>query len=133
MAQERFLLILLVLFGLVALLLASVGVYGVTAQAARKRTREIGIRMAMGAANREILGLMVRRGMGVVTVGLLAGLGLALLGARLLSSVLHGIHPTDPPTFLSVAGILGGVAFIACLLPALRATTVDPVDSLRSE
>jgi predicted permease len=133
MEREAFILRLLGVFGAVALLLASVGVYGVTAQAARRRTREIGIRMALGAAGPDVLRLMLRHGVAVVGLGLVLGLGASLVATRALSAFLFGIEPTDPATLATVAVVLGGVALFACWLPARRATRVDPVQSLRAE
>jgi len=106
MAREQFVLMLLSIFGVVALLLATVGVYGVTAQAARRRTQEIGIRMALGAGAPEVLRMMLRHGLMVVGLGLGAGLAASLV---------------------AVIALLGGVALVACYIPARRATAVDPV------
>jgi predicted permease len=133
MAREEFILTLLGVFGAVALLLATVGVYGVTAQAARKRTQEIGIRMALGADAPDVLGLMLRQGLAVVALGLLGGLAVALLATRAMTSMLYGVEPTDPATLASVVALLGTVAAAACYIPARRATAVDPVESLRAE
>lgn len=132
-ARETFVLKLLGIFGVMALLLAAVGVYGVTAQAARRRTQEIGIRMALGAGTPDVLRLMLRHGVGVIGVGLAIGLALSVATTRALSSFLFGVEPTDPVTLGAVALLLGGVALIACYVPARRATAVDPVSSLRSE
>ena len=112
MAREQFVLMLLSIFVVVALLLATVGVYGVTAQAARRRTQEIGIRMALGAGAPEVLRMMLRHGLMVVGLGLGAGLAALLV---------------------AVIALLGGVALVACYIPARRATAVDPVTSLRVE
>lgn len=133
MAQQEFVLTLLGAFGAIALLLAAVGVYGVTAQAARKRTQEIGIRLALGADEPSVLGLMLRQGLGVVALGLLAGVLGSLLATRAMSSLLYGVTPNDPVTLGSVAAVLAAVATAACYLPARRATRVDPVTSLRNE
>jgi putative ABC transport system permease protein len=133
MKGDRFILTLLGAFGAAALLLATVGVYGVTAQAARRRTQEIGIRMALGARRRDVLGIMFRQGLVVVGAGLVVGLGATLLATRALASLLYGIEPTDPATLASVVALLTVVALTACYLPARRATAVDPVDSLRAE
>ena len=133
MAREEFVLTLLGAFGVVALLLATVGVYGVTAQAARRRTQEIGIRMALGAGSAEVVGMMLRQGARVVGVGLVVGLAVALVSTRALSSLLYGVEPTDPGTLAAVVALLGGVALLACYVPARRATAVDPVSSLRAE
>ena len=133
MAREEFVLTLLGIFGVVALLLAAVGVYGVTAQAARRRTQEIGIRMALGARSADVLGMMLRHGLAVVGVGLLAGLAVALLATRALGTLLYGVEPTDPATLAAVVALLAGVATAACYIPARRATAVDPVRSLRAD
>lgn len=133
MARETFLLRLLAVFGVVGLLLATVGVYGVTAQAARRRTREIGIRMALGAGAPEVLRLMLRHGLVVIGSGLVAGLAAAFFATRALASFLYGVEPTDPATLGGVALLLGVAALIACYVPARRATVVDPVESLRAE
>ncbi len=133
MADEEFLLTLMGAFGAMALLLAAVGIYGVTAQAARKRTQEIGIRMALGAGGRQVLRMILFQGMFVVAVGLVVGLAGALLAAGTLGALLYGIAPTDPPTLAAVVALLAGVAALACYVPARRATAVDPAISLRAE
>ncbi|HUP22093.1 MAG TPA: ADOP family duplicated permease, partial [Thermoanaerobaculia bacterium] len=133
LSNERFVLVLLGTFGAAALLLATVGVYGVTAQVARRRTQEIGIRMALGAGSVDVLVLMLRHGLVVIGLGIAAGLALTLLAARALSSMLYGIGPTDPATLIAVVALLAGVALLACYLPARRATAVDPMTSLRTE
>ncbi|HEX9885071.1 MAG TPA: ABC transporter permease [Longimicrobiales bacterium] len=133
MAREELILSILGAFGVVALLLATVGVYGVTAQAARRRTQEIGIRMALGAGAGDVVAMMLRQGLAVVAVGLVLGLAGALLATRAMASVLFGVAPTDPGTIAAVVALLGGVAAVACYVPARRATTVDPADSLRAE
>jgi len=133
MAQQEFILTLMGAFGAMALLLAAVGVYGVTAQATRKRTQEIGIRMALGAAGADVLGMILRQGLAVVALGLAGGLLAAVVTTRAMSTVLYGVEPTDPATLASVTALLAGVAALACWLPARRATAVDPVTSLRSE
>ncbi len=133
MTREEGVLVLLATFGIVALLLAAVGVYGVTAQAARRRTQEIGIRMALGAAAPDVLSLMLRQTLAVVTLGLALGVIGSLLASRALTSLLYGVAPTDPATLLSVVALLGGVAVLASYVPARRATNVDPVRSLTAE
>jgi len=133
MAQQEFILTLMGAFGAMALLLAAVGVYGVTAQATRKRTQEIGIRMALGAAGADVLGMILRQGLAVVGLGLAFGLLGAVVATRAMTTVLYGVEPTDPATLASVTALLAGVAALACWLPARRATAVDPVTSLRSE
>jgi predicted permease len=130
--QRRFMMLLLALFASMALLLAAVGIHGVLSYSVSQRGREIGIRMALGATARDMVGLIVREGLGLTAVGL----GLGLLGAfavtRLLSSQLYGVTPTDPLTFGGVAGMLALVALIATAAPARRAAAVNPLDALRS-
>ena len=133
LARDRFLLVLVGVFGAAALVLAAVGVYGVMAQATRRRTREIGIRMALGAEAGDVRGMVLRQGMAMVGLGLALGLGVALAGAGVVRSLLYQVAPTDPVTFVAVPALLGGVALLACWLPARRATRVDPVGSLRAE
>ncbi|MGD2068703.1 MAG: ABC transporter permease [Gemmatimonadota bacterium] len=133
MARQDLVLALLGAFGVLALLLATVGVYGVTAQVARRRTREIGIRMALGAAGSDVLQLMLRQGMAAVLVGLAVGSALALAATGVLESLLFGVEPTDPATLGGVALFLLLVAAAASWIPARRATRVDPVETLRSE
>jgi predicted permease len=122
---------LLAAFGGLGLLLASIGLYGVVASSVARRTREVGIRMALGARREDVLGLVVREGMVLTGFGLLVGLALAFAASRLLSSLLYGITPADPVTYAAVALVLALVAFLANLLPARRATEVDPVVALR--
>ena len=122
---------LLAAFGGLGLLLASIGLYGVVASSVARRTREVGVRMALGARREDVLKLVIREGMLLTGVGLLAGLVLAFAASRLLSSLLYGITPADPATYVAVALVLTLVAFLANLLPAMRATEVDPVVALR--
>ena len=133
MARDRFLMILLVAFATVSLVLALVGVYGVTAQAVRQRLPELGIRIALGARAAEIVRLTVRRALALVGAGLALGLGAAFVAARVLESVLYGIAPTDPATFLAVGVLLAGAGLIASWIPARRAAGVDPARTLRAE
>jgi len=120
-------------FGLLALLLATMGLYSVMTYSVSQRTREIGIRMALGAQLRDVLGLVLRHGMMLVFIGLGAGLIGAFLVTRVLASLLLGIGTTDPITFICVAILLSLVALFACLIPARRATKVDPQIALRYE
>ena len=120
-------------FGLLALLLAAIGIYGVMAFAVSQRTREIGIRMALGAQGADVLLLILKQGLTLMVIGLGLGLAGALLLTRLMSSVLYGVSATDVVTFVSVTALLGLVVLLACYLPAHRATKVDPIVALRNE
>jgi predicted permease len=120
-------------FGLLALLLAAIGIYGVMAFAVSQRTREIGIRMALGAQGADVLRLIIRQGLTLMLIGLGLGLAGALLLTRLMSSVLYGVSATDAVTFVSVTALLFVVVLIACWVPARRATNVDPIAALRCE
>jgi putative ABC transport system permease protein len=124
---------LLALFALVALVLASTGIYGVMSYSVTQRTHEIGVRMAVGAARSDVLKLVVRQGMTLVAIGLAIGLLGAFVLTRVLSSLLFEITPKDPTTFIAVAIALSLVALVACYLPARRATMVDPLIALRYE
>lgn len=137
LSQNRVVATMFAFFGIVAVLLASVGLYGVQSFAVNQRTQEFGIRMALGADNRQILGLVFRQGLWTLTLGLGGGLGftllLALLGRQGIQNFLFGITPTDPVTYIAVALLLTLVCFAAILLPARRATRVDPMIALRAE
>ncbi|HTN86225.1 MAG TPA: ADOP family duplicated permease, partial [Sorangium sp.] len=133
LGAQRFNTSLLTVFALAALLLAAIGIYGLMAYAVTQRTREMGIRMALGARPRDVLALVVRQGMVLAGLGIALGIGGAFAATRLLTSLLYGVAPTDLPTFMSVAVLLGAVAFLACWLPARRAARVDPTVALRAE
>jgi predicted permease len=130
-ARQRFIMSILLVFAGVALVLAIVGVYGVTAQVARQRRQEIGIRVALGAQRRDVLALVVRQAVGVIGFGLVIGLVTAALASRAMSSMLYETAPTDAATYFGVALILAVSALIASSLPGLRATRVDPARALR--
>jgi ABC-type antimicrobial peptide transport system permease subunit len=133
LARHRFSMLLLTLFACVALGLAAIGVYGVIAYLVSQGTREVGIRMALGATPKEILLLVVRQGMMVALVGVAAGLAGALVATRFMSSLLFGVSATDPMTFTGIALLLGLTALMASYVPARRAARIDPMVSLRSE
>jgi putative ABC transport system permease protein len=120
-------------FAALALVLAAVGVYWVMAYSVAARTREIGVRVALGARPSNVFGMVVRHGLAAALAGLAIGLlGAAALG-RLLTNLLHEVEPTDAATFIVVAVVLVGVVLAACLVPARRAVRIDPLEALRSE
>jgi len=119
--------------GFLGLILAVVGIYSVVSYAAAQRTKEIGIRIAMGAAPRDILKMVLRQGLGVVGIGLALGLIVAMAGTRLMSGLIVGIKPSDPLTFAVVVLLLTGIALFACWIPARRATRIDPLVALHYE
>ncbi len=133
MAQPTFRAKALVLFGALALLLASIGVYGLLSQSVAQRTRELGVRMAVGAGPADVYRLVIGEGLRLTGIGLAAGVVLAVVATRAVAALLYGIAPTDVTTFTAVIGTLVAVALAASYLPARRAMRVSPVDALRSE
>ena len=133
LAPHRFTVLLAGSFALLALLLALIGVYGVMAYAVAQRSREIGIRMALGAAHANVVRMVLWSGLRIVAVATAVGLAAAYGGARLIERQLFQVPPTDPVTFISVPALLAAVAAIACWLPARRAARVDPAITLQSE
>jgi putative ABC transport system permease protein len=132
-APQRFNVLLLSSFAGLALLLAAVGIYGVLSYTVRRRVREIGIRMALGATDSDVLKLVVTDGMKPILLGVVIGLAAALALSRLIASLIFGVHPTDPLTFGAVAFILVAVGILANIVPAYRATRIEPVRTLRDE
>ena len=133
MARTSFTLVLLCVAGGMALLLGVVGIYGVIAYTVSQRTREIGIRMALGAQRNELTGLFVRQGLVLTAIGAACGLVVAFVTMRLMSSILFNVSPVDPLTYISITLGVAATAWLACYLPSRRAATVDPVTALRSE
>jgi putative ABC transport system permease protein len=132
-AAQRFSMILLAVFALLALILAAIGIYGVISYSVAQRTREVGIRMALGARTIDVLNLVMRDGLKLVFIGIIVGLGGALLLTRLMTTLLFGVTATDAVTYITVALGLIIVALLACCIPARRATKVDPLVALRFE
>jgi len=133
LAGRRFMMLVLIVFASVALLLAAVGIYGVMSYAVTRRTNELGIRSALGASHWQIVGLVLRQGMGLAGAGLIVGLAASVMLTRFMGSLLYGVGAGDPLTLVAVTVVLGVVAMLACVLPAKRASAVDPVVALRCE
>src|SRR5688572_29163041 len=132
-AQQRFMTLLLTVFGAVALSLAAIGIYGIMSYAVKRRTREIGIRMALGGSPADVVKLVVGQGMKLTAIGLGVGIIAALSATKLMADMLFGITPRDPVTFGTIAVLLAGVALIASRIPARRAVRTDPTTALRTE
>lgn len=133
LVQERMVAQLSGFFGLLALALACVGLYGLLSFEVTRRTREIGIRMALGARSGDVLRMVVKQGIVLTFIGAAVGIGAAVAVTRYLNSFLYGVHAGDPATIISVAVLLLLVALLACYIPARRATRVDPMVALRYE
>jgi predicted permease len=133
LGSRRFTLILISFFGLVALLLATTGVFGVMAYSVSRRTREIGVRVALGARSRDVLTMILNQGIRTIVIGIAIGLAGSFALTRTLSSLLFGVTATDPLTFAAVVALLIATALLACYIPARRATKVDPMVALRYE
>ena len=133
LAPRRFPLQLLAAFAALALVLSALGIYGVTSYAVTQRTREIGVRIAIGAQAGDVLGMIMGRALRLAGAGLALGLLIALAGARVLATQLYGVSERDPLTFAGISALLAGVVVVASWLPARRATRVDPMTALRAE
>jgi ABC-type antimicrobial peptide transport system permease subunit len=120
------------MFGLLALVITAAGIAGVIAFSVNQRTQEFGIRMALGAPRTGVLGMVLRQGLQLVAIGLVIGMAGAIFLTRLLSTLLFEVEPTDALTFLAVSTVLVMVAVLACLMPARRAASVDPIVALRA-
>jgi len=132
-AKTSFTLVMLAIAASVALLLGVVGIYGVIAYVAAQRTREIGIRIALGARGREVCTLFLRHGLTLTAVGIVLGIGLAVVVTRVMSGYLFGVGPVDPLTYATVSALLAGIAALATYLPARRAARIDPNVALRAD
>jgi putative ABC transport system permease protein len=133
LSPQRFTMLLLAAFAGTALLLAAAGIYGVMAYTVTRRTREIGVRMALGAAAGDVLRLVVGQGMGTTAMGLAIGTAGSLALTRTMQTLLFGVKATDPVNIIAVVLLLGAVSLFACWIPARRATRVDPLVALRDE
>jgi ABC-type antimicrobial peptide transport system permease subunit len=133
LAHKRFSMLLLAVFASFALVLATIGIYGVMAYLVNQGTREIGIRMALGASQRNVLSLVARQGMALAVSGVMIGLAAALLLTRLIRRLLFDVEATDPITFAAISFLLLLIALLVSYIPAQRAARVDPMVSLRSE
>jgi putative ABC transport system permease protein len=133
LAPTRFAMALLLAFAVIALVLAAVGLYGVIAYSVTQRTREIGVRIALGADDRSVVRLVVAAGLKLTTIGLVVGVLGALASTRLLAGLLYGVSPADPASFVAIALLVVAIAFVASYMPARRAVRIDPIAALRAE
>ena len=132
-AQPRFYAVLVGIFAAIAAIVAGIGIYGVLSYAVAQRTREIGIRVALGAERRQVVGIVMRQGALLVVIGLSLGLIGAVALTRYVSGMLFGITPLDAYTYVSVAAAFAALALLACFVPARRAARLDPLAALRNE
>jgi putative ABC transport system permease protein len=130
-ARQRFSMLLFGIFAALALVLAAVGIYGVMSYAVTQRTREIGIRIALGAKRTDVLKLAMGHGLRLVMIGVVIGLGAAFVLTRVMASLLFGVSATDPATFVAISLVLLSVAMLASYIPSIRAMKVDPMVALR--
>jgi putative ABC transport system permease protein len=133
LARPRFYLLLIGLFAVLALILAVIGVYGVVAHSVTERTREVGVRIALGARRGEVVSLMVWQGLKPSLVGIVAGVALAYAAGRVIDALLYEVRPHDPITFFAVTAVLVVTVSLACALPAARASRIPPAEALRGE
>jgi ABC-type antimicrobial peptide transport system permease subunit len=132
-AERRFALTLFEAFALAALVLAAAGIYGVLSGSVAERTREIGVRSALGASRASILGLVMRQGLTLTGLGVIVGLAGAVAASQMIATMLFGVSPADPVTYVGVIALLAAVSVVACGVPAWRAARVDPASTLRAE
>jgi ABC-type antimicrobial peptide transport system permease subunit len=132
-SQQRVFASLTAAFGILALALACVGVYGIMAYAVSQRTNEIGIRLALGARRRQVRGMVLKEAGWLAAVGVVVGVAVALWLGQLVKSMLYGLRPSDPASLVGAAGLLLGVALLAGWVPAMRASRVEPIEALRHE
>jgi ABC-type antimicrobial peptide transport system permease subunit len=133
MAERRFVLILFEAFGLVALVLAAAGIYGILVNSVAERTREIGVRAALGASRAGLIAMVLRQGLAMAATGVVLGLSASILATRALQSLLFGVSHLDALTYAGVTAILLAIAAAACVVPARQAASVDPAQALRAE